>query len=192
MINLSQKKNIYIALTISICFLIIVLLYGKKSIENEEILGLRIGMNVSEALKKYPEFACNKKSGYTCSTIANGQALQIEVNADEIIYLIKSAVVVSDMSILEVVAAAKKEYSNANTVDGNDFYWNFDKAGNATKTITIRQNNLYSWFCLFDNDKMTIPDCKGNSIMIYKRLYDEQKFSIWFDKNSSELKKLRN
>ncbi|QWE15358.1 hypothetical protein [Polynucleobacter sp. AP-Sving-400A-A2] len=190
--NLYNKKGIFIALAISICFLIIVILYGKKSIDNEEILGLKIGMSASEALKKYPDFVCNKKSGYICSTTISGQLLEININAKEDIYRIQSAVTLNNMELAEVMSAASKEYSSANSIDGGYFYWYFDKEGDGQKLISITKNNSYHWFCKpFGFVEMKVPNCESQSVMIYKRLYDGKKYSVWFDKNSPELNKLK-
>ena len=186
-----NKKKIFFLLTL-IAISIIALVLTNKNIKNEEILGLKIGDPVSLALQMYPDFKCVKKNGYQCSVVVDDQALEINLNADELIYKIRSAVVVKDMTFHEVMSAARTEYANADFINDTYFYWYFNKDQTALKTISITQNFNYSWFCGFsDSSVHVVPNCGEKSVMIKKQLSDDTHFSLWFDKSSPDLQKLK-
>lgn len=190
--NLVNKKSLFIALAISIIFLIVVLLFSKKKIENEEILGLRIGMPVSEALKKYPKFICTQVGGYRCSSTIDDSAVQIDINSEERIYQIYTAETINNLDYAQVISAARIEYSNASKTDGDYFYWYFDKNGLTQKYVQITKNFSYDWFCNFPDANINkVPNCNPYSVKIVKSLVDEKQASMWFDKNSPELHKLK-
>ncbi len=190
-----MKKNRITFFALSTLVLIgalVTVLFEKKSIKEEEIEGLKIGMSLQEARKKIPTFFCDPTNGFKCSAIVNGAALEVAINADEQIYAILSAVTINSMDLNQVMSAAKQEYKKADHIeDDNRFYWYFDKKGDAYKYISITQNDSYPWFCSSYTSGLKPPNCTSNSIMLVKRIVDNRMNSVWFDKNSPELNKIK-
>jgi hypothetical protein len=164
----------------------------RKDIEKEEIEGIRIGMSINDARNRIPPLICENIGGLICSAIVNDSVVEVRLNLDEKIYAILSAVTINTMDLIQVKSAAKNNYKNADFIDDDArFYWYYNKKGDAYKSISISQNKSYHWFCSSFTTSLKPPNCKSDSIVIVKRLMDDRKKSIWFDKNSPELQKIK-
>lgn len=190
-----MKKTSIIISALSVLVLLGILsvvFFERKDIKKEELEGLKIGMSINDARKKYPNLICETEGGYKCSGIVNEKVVEIEVNSDEKVYAVLSAVIINSMEINQLLSAAKQEYQNADLMeDGTRFYWYYDEKGDAYKFISISQNNSYPWFCSSYTSALKPPNCKSDSIILVKRLVDLTKKTIWFDKNSPELQKIK-